>query len=41
MVIVWGVAPEQGLLEAVIPVVDLSKDLPQQEGLQKDEGPKA
>ena len=30
---VGGGAPEQGLLEAAGPVVDLSRDLPQQEGL--------
>ena len=34
-----GVAPEQGLLEAIGPVVDLSGDLPQQEGPWENEGP--
>ena len=33
VVTVGGVAPEQGLLEAAGPMVDLSGDLPQQEGL--------
>ena len=37
----WGVAPEQRLLEVVGPMVDLSEDLPQQEGLQEEEGPQA
>ena len=41
MVIVGGVAPKQGLLEAAGPVVDLFEDLPQQEGLQEEERPQA
>ena len=41
MVTVEGVAPEQGLLKATGPVVDLFGDLPQHEGLREEEGPQA
>ena len=39
MVTVVCRAPKQGLLEVVCHVVDLSGDLPQQEGLREEKGP--
>ena len=38
---VGGRAPEQRLLKATGPVVDLSRDLAQKEGLWEEEGPQA